>query len=75
METLLDVSPYGDHLPIFPWLMFPVTENKIERAVERLFDRADDALMSGRATQSQYDAWSKACGDWADRQYAMLARV
>lgn len=64
-------SPYGMHLPIFPCLDYlPITEDRIERTLERLFDRADNALMTGQATQEQYDAWSKRAGEWADEQYA-----
>lgn len=62
-------SPYGLHLPIFPCLDYrPITEDRIERVVERLVDRADAALLDGRATQRQYDAWQKALRDWADEQ-------
>lgn len=63
-------SPYGDHLPIFPYLGYaPVSESRIERVVESLFNCADNALMTGKATQEQYDAWSKQLNKWADEQY------
>lgn len=62
-------SPYGDHLPIFPMLNAPYTEERIERAVERLVDRADTAFMAGKATQEQYDAWNAALNKWANRQH------
>ena len=59
-------APYGNHLPVFPLLTAPVTEDKLERTVERLFDRADSALMSGHATQAEYDRWSRRCDAWAN---------
>ena len=63
------MNPYGKHLPIFPTFHDTPTEDQIERTVERLFDRADAALMSNRATQSQYDAWGAALNGWAEDQY------
>jgi hypothetical protein len=60
--------PYGLYLPIFPTLYGAVTEDRLERCVERLMDRADAALMSGRATQQQYDSWCAALSRWADAQ-------
>jgi hypothetical protein len=29
-------------------------------------NRADSALLSGKATQAQYDAWIKALNGWAN---------
>lgn len=62
-------SPYGIHLPIFPLLSYDrPTEAQIERAVERLVDRADAVLMAGNATQAQYDAWFARLNQWASEQ-------
>jgi len=58
-------SPYGEHLPIFPVLYPPTSEDQIERIAERLMDRADKELMRGNATQAQYDAWIKALDAWS----------
>ena len=58
-------SPYGDYLPIFPTFYNRPTEERLEREIQRLYDRADAHLMAGRATQEQYDAWSKALDRWA----------
>lgn len=41
------------YIPSFAGL----SETDREARAERLMDRADDALLSGRATQAQYDAW------------------
>ncbi|MGV7219132.1 hypothetical protein [Bradyrhizobium sp. UFLA05-112] len=54
-------SPYGMHLAIF--LACDIdkpTEDRPGRIIERLMDRADKALRSGKVTQVQYDAWIKA---------------
>lgn len=61
-------SPYGNHLPIFPMFRDTPTEDQIERAVERLVNRADTAFMAGKATQAQYDAWHKRLDEWAYEQ-------
>lgn len=65
-------SPYGDYLPIFPTIYAspsnPVTEDRIERTVERLTDYADKAFLSGKATQEEYERWIVALDDWA-REY------
>ena len=63
-----DSDLYGP-LPMFPSLYGRVTEDRIERAVERLYDCADALLMSSKVSQAQYDAWSKAVSDWAEREY------
>ncbi|MCP3472340.1 hypothetical protein NLM33_18660 [Bradyrhizobium sp. CCGUVB1N3] len=50
-NRMLD-SPYGMHLPIFPACdIDKPTEDRLERIIERLMDRADKALLSGKATQ------------------------
>lgn len=68
-----DHTPYGRHLPLFPTLYsrpdFPLTEDRIEREVERLVDRADAAFMAGKATQAEYDAWNIALNRWARQMY------
>lgn len=73
MLTLL--SPYGEHLPIFPTISTPLAEEKVERVVERLIDRADTAFLAGLATQSQYDAWSRRLNEWADEQFHAIPRA
>lgn len=70
-------NPYGLHLPLFPmlysWASNPITEDRIERTVERVIDRADIALMEGKATQDQYDRWNVALNSWVRGLYAQLA--
>jgi hypothetical protein len=66
MTTL---EPYGRHLPLFPHIYDcrPITENALERMIERLMDRADAALLDNRATQDQYNSWVAALNQWANR--------
>jgi hypothetical protein len=45
------------------------TEERIERAVERAYDRLDGRLMSGVIMQVEYDAGAKAINAWACEQY------
>lgn len=71
-------TPYGRHLPLFPTLYgrpdYPLTEDRIEREVERLVDRADAAFMAGRASQEEYDAWNIALNRWI-RQMHTFAQI
>ena len=66
--TMYYSGTYGK-LPIFPALYGDVTEDRIERFVERMFDVGDKILMQGDATQEQYDEWSAMLGDYANRLY------
>jgi hypothetical protein len=47
-----------------------MTEDQIERAVERQFDSLNAQLMNGSLTQSRYDAASKRISRWAELEYA-----
>lgn len=74
-------SPYGQHLPIFPCLDYErlhgertISADRIERACERLMDRADAVFMRGDATQEQYDKWVRRLNEWADELYAKFGR-
>ena len=49
-----------------------MTEDQIERRVERRVDILDSALMSGRLTQAEYDDEMKRLHNWADDQYRVL---
>ena len=75
MDEIIEAN-YGRHLPIFPTFDFdaptPITEDGIERTVERLVDRADKAFMAGKTTQAQYDRWSKRLNEWATDQINTL---
>ncbi len=64
-EYLMLESPYGLPLPIFPCFYDKPSEDRLERVVSRLMNRADSALLSGKATQLQYDAWIKALNHWS----------
>lgn len=48
----------------------PLTEDQIERAVERSTDRLDAAFLDGKMTKEAYDANCAAISEWADREYA-----
>ena len=69
-----DSGPYGQ-LPLFPTLYDypnPITEERIERAVERIVDVADRQFTAGKATQEQYKVWNAALTEWADGYYAQI---
>jgi hypothetical protein len=46
-----------------------MTEDQIERYVERAMDRLDAQLMSGKLTQTAYDFEVKRLDDWSKRQW------
>lgn len=46
-----------------------MTEDQIERRVERIMDSLDARLMSGCLSQSDYDQEVKRLRAWAERQY------
>jgi hypothetical protein len=47
-----------------------MTEDQIERAVERKYDRIDAQLMAGKLTQAEYDFEHKCIMRWAEDRYA-----
>lgn len=55
--------------------MGDLTEEQIERIVEKRTDAIDKKLMDGKSTPAEYDADCRAIRDWADQQYAKLKRV
>lgn len=48
----------------------PLSEDRIERMVERMTDRLDARFMAGDFEREDYDRRSREVGDWATRQYA-----
>jgi hypothetical protein len=46
-----------------------LTEEQVERKVERLTDRWDAQLMAGHISQRQYDEEMSRVAKWADQQY------
>lgn len=60
--------PYGQHMPIFPIFYDKPSDAALEGAAERLMDRADKAFMAGKATQAEYDRWTRALDAWTNRQ-------
>jgi hypothetical protein len=46
-----------------------MTEDQIERAVERKIDRLDARFTSAQLTQQEYDAEMKSISNWATAQY------
>jgi hypothetical protein len=63
--TMRPESPYGSSLPVFPCFYDKPSEDRLERCIERLTDRADASLLAGKSTQAQYDAWVKALDNWS----------
>ena len=49
----------------------PLSEEMIERVVERRTDSIDKKFMNGKSTKAEYEADCAAIAAWADRQYAM----
>lgn len=66
MQAGIDL--YGDE-PMFPTFYSHPSEDRIERTVERLVDRADAQFLAGKMTQAQYDSWHRQLQIWADLQY------
>ncbi len=52
----------------------PMTEDQIERAVERKTDGLDARFMARKLTQAEYDAEHRAIARWADTQYRFRQR-
>ena len=46
-----------------------MTEDQIERHVERRTDTLDARLMAGSLTQAEYDAEQRALNQWAEAEY------
>ena len=47
-----------------------MTEEQIERKVERLFNVLDAGLLAGKMTQEEYDYEAQQITAWADEMYA-----
>lgn len=47
-----------------------MTEDQIEREVERAMDKLDRKLMDGRITVETYDQEVEKLDRWADQQYS-----
>lgn len=53
-----------------------MTDEQIEREVERRFNRLDHLFINRKAmNQAEYDRQARAIGDWAEYQYAVLEAV
>ena len=59
------IALYGN-LPLFPCFNDAPSADRLERVIERLMDRADASFLAGKATQAQYDAWTKALDRWSN---------
>lgn len=44
----------------------PLTEERIQRELERMVRRAEEALERGRANDRQYELWRMALARWAE---------
>jgi hypothetical protein len=56
--------------PEFP-TYFPsgLTEDRLERIIQRIVDKADALFMAGHGTQEQYNAYMRDLNEWSDRMY------
>ena len=52
-----------------------LTEDEIERRVEKMVDHLDRVFMNGDMTQKNYDLAMLNLHDWAERQYEILGRT
>lgn len=59
--------PYGDNLPLFPTFYTTPTAMRLQFVIERLTDNAGRALLAGKASRAEYDAWAKALDVWASK--------
>lgn len=51
-----------------------MTEEQIERAVERKVNALDARFMNSAMTQAEYDELSAAIAQWADNEYRFVRR-
>jgi hypothetical protein len=51
-----------------------MTEDQIERRVERMMDHLDRVFLTGQMTQADYDAAVKDLNAWAERKFANPSR-
>jgi len=51
-------------LPEFPIYIDRPTDDRLERDCERLMNRADSLLLSGKVTQNEYDDWTHDLDEW-----------
>lgn len=52
-----------------------MTEEQIERIAESRMDSLDSRLMSGKLSQSEYDAETRKLNRWCEDQYKQIRRV
>lgn len=52
-----------------------LTEDQIERKVERMIDALDKSFMNGELTQDAYDKEMKSIDDWAQEQYKRISHL
>jgi hypothetical protein len=67
-------SPKQGRRPAKPQKGNPtMTEDQIERHIEKCVDRYDAAFMARRIDQKAYDTLHSELNAWADNQYRLLA--
>lgn len=54
--------------------MNTMTEDQIERAVERKTNSADNAFMNGILSQEEYDFHMTEINKWAENQYTKIVK-
>jgi hypothetical protein len=50
----------------------PMTEDQIERHVERMVDRLDRRFLNSSMSQAEYDSEMKQVSLWADAEYRFI---
>ena len=65
--TTAPTRPYGDNLPLFPTFYSAPTNMRLHFVIERLTENAARALLAGKATRAEYDAWAMALDAWASK--------
>lgn len=56
-------------LPNFPEINERITEEQLERIIEKLIDAADKLLMNNSVNQEEYNEWFKQLRKWENSLY------
>lgn len=67
--TTYSMSTTLPYFFVHPWAL---SENSIERAVERAMSVADAKLLAGRISQDTYDSYIRAFDEWAENAYSII---
>jgi hypothetical protein len=67
--TAFSMSRPMPHFFVHPWAL---SENSIERAVERATDIADALYTTGKVSQSTYNEYITAFHEWSENAYRII---